>query len=80
MSSGQRPRWPAYFPRMKRRGRYRPHRARIVVYSANWEPIWPPALHVDGQTVRVDRDLFRINGRVLDRKTGLWNEEVDHDA
>ncbi|QDH85213.1 hypothetical protein SEA_NUBI_80 [Gordonia phage Nubi] len=41
MSSGQRPRRPAFFPRMKQRGKHRPRRARITVYDSEFRPLWP---------------------------------------
>ncbi|MFI7191441.1 hypothetical protein ACIBQ0_17040 [Nocardia nova] len=82
MSSGQKPRWPAYFPRMKDRGRHRRRGVRTVLYDANFNPIWPPVLHVKGMTVpvRFDKGTLRVTGwmigtRRLDRQTGMWIQE-----
>ena len=44
MSSGQRPRQHAHFPRMKRRGQHRKRRPRITAYDHQWKPIWPPII------------------------------------
>ena len=40
MSSGQLPRWPAFYPQMKVRGRYRRGKLRVLVWTSAWEPIW----------------------------------------
>ncbi|QDH93237.1 hypothetical protein SEA_VERITY_83 [Gordonia phage Verity] len=41
MSRGQRPRWPAFFPRMKVRGKHRARRPRVIMYDEHWRPVWP---------------------------------------
>ncbi|PSR63975.1 hypothetical protein C8259_08980 [Nocardia nova] len=81
MSSGQRPRWPAYFPRMKDRGRYRRRGVRIVLYDGHGEPIWPPVLLLDGEPLRIRFDkgaTIRFTGcafdRTLDTRHGMWIE------
>ncbi|QIG58219.1 hypothetical protein SEA_SKOG_67 [Gordonia phage Skog] len=38
MSSGQLPRWPEIFPKMKRRGKGRERRGRLVIFDADWNP------------------------------------------
>ncbi|MCC3311500.1 hypothetical protein [Nocardia africana] len=82
MSRGQKPRWPAYFPHMKDRGRHRRRGVRIVLYDGRGEPIWPPVLLLDGQSlpIRIDKGAtIRVTGRAigtrtLDRRTGMWIE------
>lgn len=75
MSSGQRPRWPAYFPRMKQRGKGRRRRKpRIVLYDERWRPIWFPALRVDGQLIRIDLGTIRITG-CISGIGGYWYED-----
>lgn len=44
MSSGQRPRWNQFFPKMKRRGKGRTKPARIVLYDGYFGPVWPPVI------------------------------------
>lgn len=82
MSSGQKPRWPAYFPRMKNRGRHRRRGVRMVLWDQNFNPIWPPVIHAKGMSipVRFDKGTIRVSGRLigtrrLDRRTGMWIEE-----
>lgn len=74
MSSGQLPRWPAFYPQMKVRGKYRRRKARVLVYTSNWEPVWPPT--IGGQDIRhatitftTDEGTRSFNGRV-------WTEET----
>lgn len=76
MSSGQRPRWPDYFPRMKHRGRHRKHEIRLTVRDENNQAIWPPTLHVNGHVIPVDQGSLQVGDRVLNNKTGYWEEAV----
>jgi hypothetical protein len=75
MSSGQKPRWPQYFPRMKRRGKHRKRGARMVLWNSAWNPIWPPVLRIDGHSVDIRKPTLIINGRALDRATGYWEDQ-----
>ncbi|MFE2994246.1 hypothetical protein ACFXG4_04845 [Nocardia sp. NPDC059246] len=44
MSSGQKPRWRAYFPRMKHRGRGRRRPGRIILWQ-DGKAVWPNPFH-----------------------------------
>ncbi len=68
MSSGQKPRWPQYFPRMKQRGRYRKHRPRFVFYDETWNPVWPSLLHGKNPTLTFETNDY-ITTLGVD---GLW--------
>ncbi|WP_280317273.1 hypothetical protein [Nocardia wallacei] len=78
MSRGQRPRWPEFFPAMKRRGKGRRRRAlRVMVWDDHGNPVWPPMLNVAGQMIRVDRGALRFGGRVLTAETAPYWVDVD---
>lgn len=80
MSSGQRPRWKSYFPKMKDRGKYRRRAPRITLYDQHWNPIWPPVIICRGQSLRMDKGELVVTGRVLDKRTGYWMERERGDT
>lgn len=80
MSSGQRPRWPEFFPAMKRRGKGRRRPARVILWECGthgWRAPWPQDFEFEGKrypvegmslTVTVDDgDPYRLN-----RFSGYW--------
>lgn len=74
MSGGQLPRWKTFYPRMKDRGRYRRRKPRVAVWTADWKPVWPPTITVDGVSVRVDMNRFQVCGRMY--RDGYWVDET----
>lgn len=85
MSSGQRPRWPAFFPRMKQRGRGRRRPAPFILWDVDpvtgrVAPVWPQVLRVGGQRLPLKGVTFSVRvmdeTRRLDRATGYW-ETID---
>lgn len=60
VSRNQRPRWPAFYPRMKRRGKGRRRAGRVVLWDVSsdgvWEAAWPPV--IAGVDIRSGRVTF----------------------
>lgn len=77
MSRNQRPRWPEFFPAMKRRGKGRRRRPRLTVWDGHGNPVWPPALDIDGHVVTVDFGNLRINGRMMTAESAPYWIEAD---
>lgn len=71
MSSGQKPRWPEFFPKMKRRGNRRP--SRFVVYDSEWNPQWPPS--IGGVDLRSGKLTFQL-GNTERTFNGMYWEEM----
>lgn len=56
MSAGQRPRLPEFFPHMKYRARKRNYgKRRVIVYGADFKPVWPQAFKIGGKSYPVDK-------------------------
>ncbi|AXQ64800.1 hypothetical protein HOT94_gp095 [Gordonia phage Phistory] len=72
MSSGQRPRWPAFYPDMKVRGRHRHRKGRVLVYTSNWEPVWPPT--IDGHDIRYATFTWQTSEGTRQFGGELWTE------
>lgn len=76
MSRNQRPRWPEFFPAMKRRGKGRRRRPRLTVWDGHGNPVWPPVLAVGGHMVRVEMSNLRISGRMITPESAPYWVEV----
>ena len=76
VSSGQKPRWPQYFPAMKVRNKKRRRPVRVTVWDGWFNPVWPPV--VEGVDLR-NPWSFTFSGehgiRTLNTINGYW--EVD---
>lgn len=70
MSSGQKPRWPEFFPKMKRRGNRKP--SRFVVYDSEWNPQWPPS--IGGVDLRSGNLVCRYGDRERGFGGEFWKE------
>lgn len=74
MSSGQRPRKSAFFPKMKRRSWKRDFgRVRITLYDQHWEPVWPQVMTLGGRTYQMAELTLVANGRTPG-PDGYWEE------
>lgn len=72
MSSGQKPRWPQFYPKMKVRNKGRRRPPRIFVYDEHFEPVWPPC--IAGVDLRRGDVKFIIDGPEL-RLSGSMEEQ-----
>ncbi|WNM74497.1 hypothetical protein SEA_BEARBQ_95 [Gordonia phage BearBQ] len=74
MSSGQLPRWPAFYPHMKVRGKGRNKPPRFLVYTDEWNPVWPPT--VCGVDIRYATITWTTSEGTRQFGGRVWTEEI----